>query len=185
MINLLPPEEKEALRVERNKNLIIVLSYIVIISLICMALVLFSLRLYILEDVNYQKDALVNAEKEYKTSEFFALKENIIKYNKDLSSVNSFYQNSVYLSDMFKTILSVQKPSGLYFTNIDMKRSKESKKVSVIISGKSDNRDNLLVFKKNIESNEKIKNVNFPLNSWIKPIDITFNLTFEILKDEN
>ena len=185
MINLLPPKEKEILRIERNKNLIIVLSYVVIISLICLALVLFSLKLYILEDVNYQKYALQNAEKEYKTSEFLAVKENIIKYNKDLTSVSSFYQNSLYLSDMLKTILSVQRPSGLYFTNIDMKRGKEAKKISVIISGKSDSRDNLLDFKKNIESNGKIKNVNFPLNSWIKPSNITFSLTLEIFKDEN
>ena len=183
MINLLPPEEKEHLFLERNKKLVVILGWILIISLICLTLILFSVKLYILGQVNHQKGILNVTETKYKTSDFLFYNDIVKKYNADLIKANTFYEKEIYFSDAIKTILDIQRPNGLFFNDISMKNS-EDNKIKTTISGISDTRDNLLIFKNNIESNNKIENIYFPPNSWIKTKNINFYVTFEILHGE-
>jgi hypothetical protein len=81
-----------------------------------------------------------------------------------------------------KIISQIQRPAGLYFTDLSLER--QDSKIKVIISGFSKDRESVLTFKQNIESESKINNLSFSQESWIKPIDVNFHLTFEILKDE-
>lgn len=182
MINLLPPEEKKALKSEITKNLVIVLWYMFIIFLVVLSLVLFSVKLYILQDESYQKIVLDSVKKQYQTADALSLKSDIVKYNALLLKIDDFYKKQTYFSDALKSILDVQRSDGLYFSNISMERIKDGSGVKVSVAGLSDTRDNLLAFKNNIESNGKIKNVNFPPANWVKQKDIKFNLTLEIPK---
>ncbi len=192
MINLLPPKEKEQLFLERKKKLVIILGYITIISLICLSLVLFLVKLYILEQVGHKKSILDTTEKKYQTSDYLFYNNLVKKYNKDLVTANTFYKKQIYFSDIIKTILDIQRPDGLFFNDMSIKNSEKDNKIKnsekdnnikVTVSGISNTRDNLLIFKDNIENNNKIKNVYFPPNSWIKTKDINFYVTFEILYD--
>ena len=193
MINLLPPKEKEKLLFEKNKKLTIVLGNIIIISLVCLILILFSLNLYILGDVNYQRIILDNTKKKYQTQDFLLFQNLIKKYNASLVQVDNFYKEEIYFSDILKTISEIERPKGVYLTSLTINKVKEknlgvsatskslaSGKIKVTIFGISDTRDNLLAFKENIENNKEITNIYFPPNSWIKPSNINFNLTFEI-----
>ena len=184
MINLLPPKEKEYLFLERNRKLVIILGYITIISLICLALVLFSLKFYILGQLNRQKNILDITETKYQTSDFSFYNNLIKKYNTDLVKANTFYKKEIYFSDVIKTILDIQRPDGLFFNDMSIKYSEEDNKIKTTISGISNTRDNLLIFKNNIENNNKIENIYFPPNSWIKTKNINFYITFEILHGE-
>ena len=180
MINLLPPGEKEELISENNKKLAMVLGNVIVISLVCLVLVLFSLKFYILGEVNYQKTILDNSEKKYQTPDFLLFKQIIQRYNSILIKVDKFYEKETYFNDALKTILMVQMPNGLSLTSITMDRTKEGDKIRVNVSGISDSRDNLSIFKNNIEGDKKIENVYFPPEDWIKPRNINFYLTFEI-----
>ncbi len=179
MINLLPPLEKKALKSEITKNLVIVLWYMFIIFLVALSLVLFSVKFYILQDENSQKVVLDLVKKQYETPESLSAKELIVKYNASLLKVDDFYKKEVYFSEALKTILETQRPAEVYFTNISMEKSKNGAGVKITILGTSDTRDNLLVFKDNIEANPKIKNAYFPPANWVKPKDIIFNLTLD------
>lgn len=179
MINLLPPKEKEELRLENNIKLVIVLGNIFIISLICLSLVLFSLKFYILTRVSSQDYELLEAEKKYKTPDFISLKQIIQQSNETIIKVDNFYKKDNHIWGTLETILELQRPSGVYFTSIVINRKKEDAKHKVSIYGASDNRDNLLIFKNNIERNEQIENLNFPASNWLKPNNIDFSLTFE------
>lgn len=181
MINLLPPEEKERLILEKKKKLVIVLGNVIIISLICLILILFSLKFYILGEITSQKIALDNIEKKYQTPDFLLFKQIVQKYNSILVKIDNFYKKETYFNDALETILEIQKPDGLYLSDISVARIKENNKIKVTASGISDNRDNLSILKSNIENNEKIENFYFPPNNWIKPKDIEFYLTFEIM----
>lgn len=193
MINLLPPKEKEELLFEKNKKLIIVLGNVFLISLICLSLVLFSLHVYILGEINYQRIILDDTKKKYQTPDFLSFESIIQKYNASLVAIDTFYKKEIYFSDILKTISEIQRPKGVSITSIAINAMKENNlpasakpkalsagKTKVTISGMSDTRDDLLIFKSNIENNQKVTNVYFPPNSWIKPSDISFNLTFEI-----
>ncbi|OGZ70589.1 MAG: hypothetical protein A3F47_01450 [Candidatus Staskawiczbacteria bacterium RIFCSPHIGHO2_12_FULL_38_11] len=182
MINLLPPEEKKALQLVIKKNLVIVLWYMAIMSLLALSLILFLVKLYILQDESYQKTTLDSIKKQYQTAEFISLKNNIQKYNTSLAKADDFYKKQIYFSDVLKNVLEVQRPEGLYFESILVEKNKDNSGVKVSISGLSGTRDGLLIFKNNLEANGKIKNVNFPPANWVKPKDINFNLTLEMPK---
>ena len=69
----------------------------------------------------------------------------------------------------------------MYFERVSLDGQKSKGAVAVNISGKSDTRDNLLLFQKNIEAYDNIKNIFFSAGSWISPTNISFNLTFDFL----
>jgi len=56
--------------------------------------------------------------------------------------------------------------------------------VKVTISGISDTRDNLVIFKNNLQQGIGISEVNFPADSWIKPENITFYAALTIKPQE-
>lgn len=181
MINLLPPQEKAQLLAEKNKQLAIVLGNMVLVSLICLSLVLLALKFYLLQDVIYEKVILENVQKQYQTSDFLSLKNTIQGYNKKLTAANDFYSRQVYFSKILKDVLEITNNGELSLTNITMSGLKEGKEIKVKLSGKSDTRDELLSFKKNLENSNKIKNVYFPPNSWVKSKNVDFTVSFEFL----
>ncbi|MEK7124284.1 MAG: hypothetical protein AAB877_01175 [Patescibacteria group bacterium] len=182
MINLLPPKEKERLLQEKNLKLAVILGNIVLVSIISLILVLVSVKFYILSQAEYHKTALSEIEKKYKTPEFLFFDNYIKTQNVKLQRVDNFLDNQSSFADSVKLILDIERPPGLSFSNILMHTDKESgNKIKTSISGFVDNRENLLIFKKNIENSQKIKNINFPPNNWIKPENIEFFLSFEII----
>jgi Tfp pilus assembly protein PilN len=174
MINLLPQKEKDNLFLKRIKNLVIILGAVITVSLICFILILLSLKFYMLSDVGYQKALLLETQERYQSPAITTLKDAIQKYNKLLPLILSFYQNKANFSDTLGLISEIERPHGLYFTNISIS---ENNKVS--ISGFSPTRDDLINFQKNLQKQNGIKNISFSPNSWINQTKANFNLTLE------
>ncbi len=184
MINLLPPAERRGLLLEKRKKLTILLGNIGILSLICLALILLSLKFYILQDVRYHNNTLEAIELSYSTPSFSLLKEVAEKYNATLVKMNQFYQTESYMHESLATILRVSRPFGVSFTSVVVERVSASKTMKVTISGMANNRDGLLEFKKQLEGSDKIANVYFPPESWIKSTNIDFNVTFDVINED-
>ncbi len=180
MINLLPPEEKEGLRLQQVKKLVAILGSAVVVIIICLILILFSINYYILGEIISQKFSLEQAENRYKTSDFLKYKNILQNYNKGAAQLKSFYKEGMGISSALENILAVEKPVGIYFSNLSINMRENNDKIIVNISGASDTRDSLLVFKKNLEGKGEIKNINFSPESWINPSNINFYLTFEV-----
>ena len=189
MINLLPPKEKEQLVLESNRKLTIVLGNIVLVSLVSLVLVLFSLKFYILEQLVLQKSTLSDIEKNYQSNDFIVVKENMQRYNGFIIKMYNFYNDQAYLSDSLKIISEVNNPNGLYFKSINLDNTGNGG-ADIKITGFSNTRENLQLFKNNIEeikknqSIYKIENIYFPPYVWLKANDIDFNLTFKIVKND-
>jgi hypothetical protein len=150
--------------------------------LICLSLILLSLRLYIYAEVNSQKIILEQSEEKYQTPDFIAFKESVKRYNEKMYQINYFYKKDNYFNDILKSISLIERPTGLYLTDLIIDR--QNNNIKATVSGFSKSRDDLLIFKSNIEKESKIKNISFSQESWIKPLNINFHLTFEISKDE-
>jgi len=179
MINLLPPKEKQELLFQNTQKLVVVLGSVVLISLVSLILVLASVKFYILSEINYQKLILNSTEKKYQTPDFLSSKDLIKKYNEALAKASSFYKKEVRASGAVHALAGIPRPSGVYLTNINIEKNKETNKLKASISGFADTRENLMLFKEGVEENNRIKNVDFPPNNWIKPRDLTFYFTFE------
>ena len=183
MINLLPLEEKQKLSLKNKEKLTIVLGIVVLVSLVCLTLILLSIKFYILAKTDYQKNILEQAEKKYQTPDFVSLNGVIKKYNTTLIQLDSFYKKEIYFNKVLNIITDVPTPKGLYLADFSLNRDKNGI-VQVSVSGVSNTRENLLIFRKNVEAVREIKNPYFSPGSWASPKDISFSLTFEIDQNE-
>lgn len=178
MINLLPPEEKNNLFLGKVLKLSATIGISVLASLFCLYLILQSINFYLLGNLNYQKSALEEYKKLAQSPDFLNFKDIILDANQKISLINSFYKQEVFFAAVLKTLSRIEKPSGLYFTNVYLARSQGSNGIQATISGKSDTRDNLLIFKNNIESEDSIKSPYFSPESWVNQNNVIFHFTF-------
>ena len=173
MINLLPATEKENLLLEKNKRIVIILWLLLLFFLTCLILILFSIKIYIQAQVKSQQYLLTEVKKEKNQSEIENFKEEINSINSNLTKLNSFYQNEIYLSDILEKI-SKTLPKELYLTNLSVIFP------SVSLSGFAPTTEALFEFKENLEKEPSFKEVSFPTADWVDLVDIDFSATFII-----
>jgi hypothetical protein len=184
MINLLPIQERQKIYQKKKERLVIVLFVIAIVSLLSFALVLLSIKFYILADADYEKNILEQTRKNIQTEEFVKLNNTVKEYNKIFLRLDNFYKTELYASGAIEAILNIPKSGDVRFTNFLINRD-EMGNIQAGVSGVSATRDGLLDFRKNIEGVPAIKGVAFSPESWISPKDVKFSLTFQIVKNEN
>lgn len=174
MINLLPPKEKKFLEQQKTLRSFFILSALFLLSLICLSFILLSIKVYISEQVEFQKLILQEqqTEKEFGTSKIQQLEKNIKSINKEITTLNSFYQNQTHLIPILSKI-SQSLPLGSNLSTFSF--IGDSSKIS--LSGFCPSRELLFEFKKNLQSNEDFSEITFPLANWVKPSDINFTAT--------
>lgn len=175
MINLLPAQFKEELRQEENWKIISILGTLFLIFLISLTLILFSIKIYIQGQIESQK-ILVNLErKTAQTSEFQSLLEKMNSANQNISKLSSFYRKEIRPSEILEKISQILPPS-MYLTAFSWQKANSQ----ITFSGFSPTREILFQFKKNLEEKKEFTEIYFPPQSWIKSIDINFNLNFKL-----
>lgn len=177
MINILPPKEKEIIRNEENKKIILIIGILVSLFLICLAFILTSIDVFISGRVEAEKIINEREEEESEVSEIRHFSEKIKSANKDFTDLNSFYKNQIKVVDLSSEIFETI-PEGVYITLFSYQ--KEASRISIF--GFSSNRESLLQLQNDLEKKEKFKDVYFPPSTWIKSENINFNLFFNIEK---
>lgn len=180
MLNLLPPSEKKFLSQERRRKLIMVLCFEFFVFLGCLLLSMLAVEFYLLGEIDTQKYAADQIQNEIESPDFLNSRNLILKYNRQLAVMDEFYKTRIPVERAIKEFLSVQRPEGLYFNTLLFQPQQNLNKVKVSIIGFSDTRDNLLLFKQNIEASPAIENIVFSAESWINQKDVNFNLTLEV-----
>lgn len=178
MINFLPDEEKRELVKMERRRLFEIAGVVFLVCAACLSFVLFSLKIYLLEEIDRQKIFMKELAEKYKSSDFSAFEDMIKKYNADLAKINDFYEEKEFFSDALKIISRIEKPVGLRVESISAERKKEDGIIAVSVSGISDTRDNLLRFRDNISADSAIKSVFFPPDNWTKETNISFYFVF-------
>jgi len=175
MKNLLPLQQKEEFLQEKNWKLILILEILVLIFLICLALILFSVKIFISGQLEAQKILLLQEEKKFEESQIQNLEEKITISNQALLKLNSFYQSQTNLTEILEKI-SETLPVSIYLTTLNFNPAQIS------LSGFSPTREILLEFKKNLEQEELFEKIYFPPSNWVKPTDIDFSVNFKIVR---
>lgn len=174
-INLLPPKAKTELFQEEIKKLIIISGILVLLFFTSLTLILFAVKTYISAKVASYEILVESEQKQLETPATKDLKQKVTLINKNLSKLNSFYQEKANLIGVFETIADIL-PSEMYLVNF----SYQEKTSEIILSGFAPYRETLLEFKKNIE--KEFPGSYFPPQNWIKSKDIDFQVKFKISK---
>ena len=181
MINLLPPEEKEKILLEKKKRMVIILWILGLFFLVCLILILFSVKIYLQIQVETQKTLLSEAEMKFGQSEARELHEKINSINSTLTRLDSFYQEKIYLVEILEKISKIL-PKKTYLTKLSAIFSKNEEEFgfTISLSGFAPTREALFEFKKNLEEENCFKEVYFPPANWVQATDIDFLVTFKI-----
>jgi len=168
MINLLPPEQKEEILLDKKRKLVLILGILSLLFLFSFILILLLIKIYLANEIQNQTP-LLNLEKEEQEETNIKEIENKIKTsNQRISQVANFYQKQVFLSEILDRIQKTI-PPGIYLTNFSF--SKDNSQVT--ISGFSPDRETLFRFKKNLEEN--FKEVKIPTANWVESVNINFS----------
>ena len=87
-----------------------------------------------------------------------------------------FYGPSVYES--ISGLLSLKSP-GIYVFYISYKEN-DKKEITLELTGQAKSREDLQKFKDTLSQNDKFKNVNLPISSFVKKNSIDFNISLNL-----
>jgi len=175
MINLLPQRQKEELKEEESRKLIIVWAVFVCFFAVSFVSILLSIRNYISGKIDFQKIALEQKEEELENPQIQSLRKNLVSFNATLSDLEAFYRDQAEFSE---TLISLSRivPANIYLANISF--SKKDGGATCNISGFSPDRKSLLELKNNLE--KTFQEINFPQSNWLEPEDINFTASLKI-----
>ena len=175
MINLLPPEEKRELAAEEVKKIAMILGLIFFFSLLCLSIILVSLKAYLVIQIGAQKSSLELIKQQEQKTESQTIQEAIKDSNKKLVRISDFDKNRISLVQSIEKLIKTI-PEGAYLTDISYSKTSSQ----IILAGSCPSLDVLDQFKSNLENEEAFKEINFPLSSLIDPtkfsgVTITIN----------
>jgi len=173
MIDLLPPEQKEILILEKKERMIMILGIVFLSFFVSSILVLLSVNFLVAGQAQAQEIILKQKQKEFQDAKIRILESKIIFANEDLSKVASFYQERISLLEVFEETCKLF-PRDTYLKSFSYKDRKIS------LSAFAYTRSSLLEFRQNLIGKREFKNISFPGEPWIKAADIDFTVMFEI-----
>ncbi|MFH1575358.1 MAG: PilN domain-containing protein [Candidatus Nealsonbacteria bacterium] len=181
MINLLPQTEKDILRKEEDRRLAVICGIFVLFFLTALSLILFSVNIYlsgrvfshnILVDLEQQRSATMGAQN---------IEKEIRAINQNLEALDEFYEEQQNITILFQKISEII-PEGTYLNSLSLSPDKDKKdRFKVSLTGHSETREELLDFKKSLESESGFQGIYFPPSNWVKSSDINFSASFEII----
>lgn len=174
ILDLLPPKEKEQVNIKKAYSLakdLIILSFLVagVASVF-----LIGARYIIkgdLKNITEQNDLIILSYKE--------LNQDTRKYNDELKRLSNIQKENVEFSEILLKITELT-PQGITLNYLSL-NLKDKKNIAVQIRGFAENRDNLINFKKNLDSSPFIKDVELPISNLLKQKDINFELTATLI----
>ncbi|MDI6591777.1 MAG: PilN domain-containing protein [Patescibacteria group bacterium] len=175
MINLLPPQQKEELKKEQNYKLVLILGILILFFLICLILILFSIKIYISGKVESMQILIDLEEERFETSKIKELQKKINLANQNISELKNFYQNQKNIVEILEKI-SEPLPPGIYLTTLSWQKANSQ----ISLSGFSPSREILFKFKENLEGKKEFTEIYFPSSTWVKPINIDFHTNFKV-----
>lgn len=174
MINLLPPQYKQVLKKEENFRMFLILGLVVLTFFVSLALVLFSVRIYVKAQAESVKFLVEVERTRLQSTQTAELREKITKGSQNILKLNSFYKNKSDSTKILETIFQTV-PEQISLTSLSWRREGV-----VAISGFSPTREVLFELRNNLQSEARFSDINFPPQNFVKPANIDFQATFRV-----
>ena len=175
MINLIPIEEKKQIRKDFYNRFLVV--FFIMLSVLVVILLIIVLPYYF---ISLEKKISTNKELDAQKNEIMPeIDQKALVSIKDLdaklSLLNEARKNDYTFSQKVINEIVSQKIYGIKINKFFYENnSLEGKKVN--ITGIAQSREQLLLFRQNLESDLMFKDVNLPISNFVKGRNIEFNL---------
>jgi hypothetical protein len=178
MTTILPEKNKEELRKDYFLNFF--RSVVWLAFFVCFIYIIFQITIYF--SIKMEKDQSTKKFNDYDQKLRGSL---IAEYREELSKVDSFLKKFDLQKQSYSEIINFvynSKPETVVINSFAIESIDGG--VSVMVSGLSTKREDLLVFSKTLEQSKNISDFDLPLSSFTKSKEIPFSLTFKYKKYE-
>lgn len=174
-LNLLPPQEKEFLRLERMSRSAIFFGKLFLFLICIFAALLAAIWFYLAVQVQAM-DGLVNAEKGSSSLPAAReLEEKIVAANQKIKLLNNLQDRQVPVVDVLENLARAVSP-GIHFESLQL----DIKNKKAVLIGHAATREQLIAFQGKLESYPLFSEIKSPVSNFVKAEDIDFNLSFLI-----
>jgi len=173
MINLLPPENKIAIKKEYLRRLVVVFG-IFLLSIILVIAVLLITLFFIVNNQKKAQDEAVFLVKEHLSLQNEAEISSLVsEINSKISLLSNNKKNAKRVSEIIEKIIGI-KTKEIKITSLSFDSSKIS------IYGTSETRTDLINFIEDFKKEPVFSRVNFPLSNFLKEGNVEFNIVIEL-----
>lgn len=169
-LNLLPPKDKENIRFEERRRLVVFTFLVTVV--IFVFLNIFLLPAYFITALHRKSflQALEAAERSDRVANTKKTESTVIELNRVLEKIKKGGKKTVTLSDFIEQMIN-DTGGKIFFSQISYKSRKE-----ISIGGFSPTRNDLLAFEKKISGHEFLKNAASPITNIVKESNINFTI---------
>ncbi|MCG2688186.1 PilN domain-containing protein, partial [Candidatus Parcubacteria bacterium] len=159
----------------RKLKLILIFELGFLLFLISIALIAFSVSTYLGGEIDSEKTNIFQKEQDIDLDKIADFQKEIKVLNEKTKDIDTFYHQQTYLAGILEKI-SEKLPAGSYLNNLSFSQTSNTLNLSGFVL----TRDDLLTFKRSIESDNNFTDVNFPPGNWVSPTNIEFSLSFKL-----
>ncbi|MBI4837124.1 MAG: hypothetical protein HY813_01805 [Candidatus Portnoybacteria bacterium] len=175
ILNLLPPEEKESLRLDKMSRAAIFWGRLFLFLTCIFAALLTAIWLYLSVQVRAM-EKLVDVEKGGNSLRVAReLETEVAVINQKMRFLDDLQNRQVSVVDALENLAKAV-PPGVSFDNFAF-NAKDNK---IILTGHALTREQLIVFRRALDRCPSFFGIESPVSNFVKPEDIDFNLSFVI-----
>jgi len=152
---------------------VLILGILLGVFLVCLALALLSIRVYVWGEINAQQILVEAQRQEGGESDSARIRE----LNADVAAIMDFYTERVSFADVVARVEGAL-PENVYLTSLSYAAGSPKAKVS--LKGFAPLTEDLVAFRANLERDPTFENFSFPQSNWIRAADIDFSFDFEL-----
>ena len=175
MVNLLPQYWQKKLNDEETVKTITIIGTVVVAALLAFILMLLLVRVSYSTELKAGEIAILEKEGQMKIFEVEPTEKNIIHDGDLISKVDDFYKEQTKVTDIFSQVVE-SLPPGAYLSVFSYSLNK------IDLNGFAPEREQLVVFKSNLEKRPSFAKIVFPPENWLRAQDINFRVSFEYVK---
>ncbi len=179
MFNLLPEEDKNSIRSEYRRRVIIMVLWFLLFGTLASLLLLIPSALVDFLSNDRVKNELADFKSKPEVNDYVALAKEMAATKSKLSYIQTYLPPRENVSGVIKEILD-RKPKGVSIEIINWVNKEVA--IEVRLNGNSTSRDLLLSFASALEESKLFGTVDVPVASYAKSEDTDFSITLQIKK---
>ncbi len=172
-LNILPPEEKNAIASQKLRRQIVILNSYALISILTFLVLLSSIWLFLLVQLKSIEKIFAEAQTSPQGKAFEEFKKEIGRINQSFQYFDQLRDQRVIHSVCFERLIQIL-PSGVRFNSVSVSQDQ------VALEGYAATRESLMLFKDSLEKSQYFEEVESPLSNFLKQRDINFSFRFKI-----
>lgn len=174
-LNLIPSVKKEEIKKAYYVRLVLKWGFELLLIFVVFAGMLISINYILKITLNSNaQSALEKNNDQYK--EIRKYDQEIQGINSQINEIEKIQKGQVHWFKFFERI------NGQFSDKIEIKKIITSN-YAVLLSGRANNRDNLIQFKDNLEKESCFSEINLPLSNLVEKENVEFQIDFKIKKD--